>query len=76
MMGRDIVFTAELEKDGTVLKSGMFAFDFKDEIQSKLVSLVTNGAKNCPGSKGKIWHEATLMFECNDKGEQTGGDWK
>ena len=75
-LGKDIVFTATLVKNGATLKSGMFAFNLRDEFVDRLKSLVINGAKACPVSVGQVWHEATLVYECNDQGVSTGGTWE
>jgi len=79
------VLIGELRQGDKTLKSGMFKFEygakFPDLCQS-LINLVRKAAMKTAGSKGTIEVASDveiktfLLYECDDKGKQTGGSWK
>ncbi len=69
----DMVLVAQLVQGDNVLKNGMFALRFGES--QKVINLVRTSAEKNPGTKGRIYEGSTLLYECNDKGEQTAGSW-
>jgi hypothetical protein len=77
------VLIGELRQGDKILKSGMFMFKYGakfPDLCQNLVNLVRKAAMKTVGSKGTIEvggdGEIFLLYECDDKGKQTGGSWK
>jgi hypothetical protein len=66
------VYFADVIVDGKVVKSAPFGILTADHM--KLIRLVKKGAADT-GGIGRIYHEDTLVYECNAAGERTGGTW-